>query len=183
MVSIFNYHPKNSMGKIKKMIINRMAHCFFVLSFSIVISCSGPSLTEYVCNNKEEQKIISLLIKYEKAKVNCNLIQYLDCLHEKGTFQFGRGYMVSKKELEESLAEFWAGLQSGSPVVYPMNREMITGNYIISGRFYNPKIAIRLSTAEVTMTFIKWGWRQGHFVSLIKENGQWLISKLDWQEN
>ena len=182
MLRVFNDHSKNRMEK-TKMLVNRMALCLTVLCFPIVISCSGPTLAEFVCNNKEEEKIISLLIKYEEAKMNCNLKQFLDCLHEKGTFQFGRGYMVSKKELEESLPAFWSGLQSGSPAVYPMNREMITGNYIISGRFYNPKIIIKRSTAEVTMTFIKWGWRQGHFVSMLKEDGKWLILKLDWHDN
>jgi hypothetical protein len=108
-----------------------------------------------MCRNQEEKDIIRLLIKYEKAKMNYNLEKYLDCLHEKGTFHFVRGFMVSKKESENSLPAFWSGTQTGNPAVYPMNWEMITGNYILRERFYNPAIVVDQSTAEVTMTFIK----------------------------
>ena len=147
------------------------------------LSCSGPSLTEYQPKNEEEKEIISLLIQYQDAKINCSLNQFLSCLHEKGEYHFGRGFMVSKNELEESLPSFWAGLKSGSRVVYPMNREMITGNYIITGRFYNPQIEFKQDAAEVIMTFMKWGWRLRHYISMIKENDQWLITRLDWEEN
>jgi hypothetical protein len=70
--------------------------------------------------------------QYQDAKINCNLDQFLACLQENGTFHFGRGFMLSKNELKESLPSFWAGLKSGSREFYPMNREMITGNYILT---------------------------------------------------
>ena len=100
-----------------------------LLIITLNISCSGPSLEEYLPKVQEEKKIISLLIQYQDAKINCNLDQFLACLHENGVFHFGRGFMLSKNELKESLPSFWAGLKSGSREFYPMNREMITGNY------------------------------------------------------
>ena len=147
------------------------------------ISCSGPSLEEYLPENPEEKKIVSLLIQYQDAKINCNLDQFLACLQENGTFHFGRGFMLSKNELKESLPSFWAGLKSGSREFYPMNREMITGNYILTGRFFNPKIVIYQESAEVILTFMKYGWRLRHYISMIKENDQWLITRLDWETN
>jgi len=154
-----------------------------LLIITLNISCSGPSLEEYLPKNQEEKNIISLLIQYQGAKINCDLDQFLACLHEKGDFHFGIGFMLSKKELKESLPSFWAGLKSGSREFYPMNREMITGNYILTGRFFNPQIVINQESAEVIMTFMKWGWRLRHYISMIKENDQWLITRLDWETN
>jgi hypothetical protein len=126
---------------------------------------------------------MAVLIRYQDAKVSCDLNQYLACRHDKGAYHFGRGYKVSKEKLKKTLPAFWAVLQSGNRLAYPMNREMITGNYIITGRFYNPEITVAQDTADVTMTFMKWGWRLRHYVSLRKENDQWLINRLDWEEN
>ena len=147
------------------------------------MSCSGPSLEEYFPKSQEEKKIISLLIQYQDAKINCDLDQFLSCLHENGVFHFGSGFMLSKNELKKSLPSFWAGLKSGSTEFYPMNREMITGNYILTGRFFNPIISINKDSADVILTFRKYGWRLRHFISMIKENDRWLISRLDWETN
>jgi hypothetical protein len=157
----------------------------FLLSLiiSLNISCSNPSLEEYIPKNPDEKKIISLLIRYQEAKINCDLENFMVCLHDKGTFYFGRGVLLSKIELRESLPVFWDGLKSGSRQFYPINREMITGDYILTGRFYNPQIRINDESAEVVMTFMKWGWRLGHHISVVKENGQWLITKTDWETN
>ncbi len=130
----------------------------------MTMSCSGPSLEEYVSENSAEKEIILLLLEYQDAKINCDLDQLLACLHEKGKYHFGRGFMMSKSELKESLPSFWAGLKSGSRIAYPMNREMITGNYILTGRFYDPQIVVKQETAEVIVTFIKWGWRLRHYI-------------------
>ena len=165
------------------MTAERTKTAILLILFSCALSCSGTPLTAYAPGNQDEKKIITLLLAYEDAKINCDLDRYLACLHEKGTFHFGRGYMVSKEQLRQYLPAFWAGLQSGSRIVYPMNREMITGNYVLTGRFYNPNIRIEHNTADVTMTFMKWGWPLRHFVSLHKEDDQWLITRLDWEEN
>ena len=154
-----------------------------VLAFCFFLSCSGSALSEYAPRSAEEKEIVAVLIQYQNAKRHCDLESFLDCLHENGAYHFGRGYVLTKKELKENLPSFWAGLQSGSRSVYPMNREMITGNYIISGEFYNPQIVIDRDSAAVTMTFMKWGWRLKHYISLRKENKRWHIHRLDWEEN
>lgn len=154
-----------------------------LLIITVNISCSKPSLEEYIPKNENEKKIISLLIRYQDAKINCDLEKYLACLHDRGTFYFGRGALLSKNELRESLPVFWDGLKSGSREFYPMNRELITGDYILTGKFYNPQIVINDGSAEVVTTFMKWGWKSGLHLSMVEENGRWLITKTDWETN
>lgn len=153
------------------------------LVLSLILACAGPSLTEYTPANRQEQEIITLLLQYQEAKINCDLVSFLACLHENGQYHFGRGRMVSKEQLKKMLPEFWAGIKSGNRKHYPMNREMITGNYIITGRFYNPQITVNQKTAEVRVLFMKWGWRLHHYISMVKENNQWRIARLDWDTN
>lgn len=158
----------------------------FGVSFLILLlalSCVGPSLTEYTPTNRQEREIITLLLQYQEAKINSDLEPFLACLHEKGQYHFGRGRMVSKEQLKKMLPEFWAGIKSGNRKHYPMNREMITGNYVITGRFYNPQITVNQETAEVRALFMKWGWRLHHYISMVKENDRWLIYRLDWDTN
>jgi hypothetical protein len=150
---------------------------------AFAMACSGPSLQAYTPQDQTERDIIALLIQYQEAKMNCDLEAYLACLHEHGEYHFGRGTMASKQQLREWLPGFWAGLKTGNRKYYPMNREMITGNYILSGRFYNPDITVNEETAEARVLFMKWGWRLHHYISLVRENGQWRIVRLDWDTN
>ena len=150
---------------------------------AFALSCSGPSLREYTPRNQAEMAIIALLTQYQEAKINCDLESYLACLHEKGRYHFGRGTMASKQQLREWLPGFWAGLKTGNRKYFPVNREMITGNYIITGRFYNPVITVNQETAEARVLFMKWGWRLHHYISMVKENGKWRIIRLDWDTN
>ena len=175
--------PAMTTGVILMMIHGSIKICLSYLILLSTLSCYGPSLTEYVPLNEEEKKIMSLLIQYQDAKTNCNLEKFLACLHEKGKYQFGRGSMVSKIELKRLLPGFWSELQSGNPAFYPINREMMTGNYIRTGRFLKPQITINRDTAEITMTFTKLGWRLKHYISMFREDDQWLINRLAWDMN
>ena len=66
---------------------------------------------------------------------------------------------------------------------YPMNREMITGNYSIPWRFFDPEITADHEPAEARVLFMKWRWRLHHYISVVRENGQWRISRLGWVTN
>ena len=134
----------------------KVGFIFIFSAFINMASCSNVSLKEYNPKNQEEQNIVLLLVQYQEAKINCDLDQYLACLHEKGQYHFARGSMVSKEELRKHLPVFWSGLQSGNRVFYPMNREMITGNYIRTGRFINQKyssirILLRLRSPSLNL--------------------------------
>ena len=153
----------------------------FVLSW--FFSCSRSPLTEHVPKNPEEKKIIDLLIRYQDAKINCNLERFMACLHEQGLYQLAGGSLISKNELKGRLPLFWAGLQSGSPAIYPINREMITGDYFRTGRFYDSQIVINGDTAHATVTFVKWGWHLDHYITMRREKDGWLILRLDWETN
>ncbi|MCP4344194.1 MAG: nuclear transport factor 2 family protein [Desulfobacterales bacterium] len=138
-------------------------------------------MTEYVPENREQADIKSLLIQYRNAKNNFNLEQYLACLHDNGKYTYKSRRIVSKEQLKKELPVFWAGVKSGDQKFYPISRESLNGNYFRSGQFINPKIRVSKNTAEVTVTFTKWTWRLKHYISMVKENGHWLINRLDWE--
>jgi len=159
----------------------RIVITFFL--FSLTLSCSSPSLIEYVPKNQKEKSIIRILIQYEDAKNNYDLDRFFACLHERGLYNFAGGVMVSKEELRRLLPAFWFELKSNNPLIYPIGRESMSGNYIRTIRFFNPQIITNEDTANVTLTFIYLGWRRRHYVSMLRENDQWLITKLDWEQN
>jgi hypothetical protein len=47
-----------------------------LLIITLNVSCSGPSLEEFLHKNQEEKKIISLLIQYPDAKSTVALINF-----------------------------------------------------------------------------------------------------------
>lgn len=149
--------------------------------FMLAFSCSNTSLKEYASENQQETEIVKILIQYQDAKNNFDLEKYLACLHNQGKYYFGGGQMVSKEELKKLLPNFWTRLQSGDRTFYPMSRESLNGNYFQSGEFINPQIVITQDTADVTVTFTKDGWRLKHYISMVRENNQWLIKRLDWE--
>ncbi len=147
------------------------------------MSCADTPLTDYVPENEAERGILARLIQYQESKIACDVGRYLDCFHEKGRFQFGRGTMVSKRELEKRLPGFWTELMSGNPTFYPMNREMVTGDYIRTGQFINPRIVVRQNTADIELTFTKFGWRLRQFMTMVREKEQWVIHRSAWETN
>ena len=147
----------------------------------MICACANTSLEDYVPNNQAEADIVALLIRYQNARKNFDLESYLDCLHDQGVFHYASRIMVSKQQLSALLPEFWMQLQKGSRSFFPMCRENLSGNYFVSFRLANPKIIISQTTAEAVVTYVNTGWRLKHYISLIKENNQWLIIRLDWE--
>ena len=153
---------------------------FFHLSL-FIFACSDTSLIDYVPRNEEEEKIISLLIRYQEARSKFDLENYLACLHEKGVFNYASRVMLSKNELSEALPIFWLQLQKGSRLFFPMCRENLSGNYFVHFKLVNPIIVIDQNTASATLTYVNSGWRLGHYILMKKENNRWLIYMLDWK--
>ena len=89
--------------------------------------------------------------------------------------------MVTKQELALLLPDFWTQLQKGDRKFFPMCRENLSGNYFIGFKLANPKIRINQNKADVTVTYVNKGWRQKHYIYLVKENNRWLINGLDWE--
>jgi hypothetical protein len=155
-----------------------------LIAFCIVIvisACSSTPIEEYTPKSQEEANIVALLIQYQTARKNFDLQRYLDCLHDRGIYHHASRIMVSKKELSELLPGFWTQLKKGDRSFFPMCRENLSGNYFVRFRLTNPQIVINHNTADVTVIYINTGWRLKHYISLIKDNNQWLINRLDWE--
>ncbi|MDJ0913805.1 MAG: hypothetical protein QNI95_09565 [Desulfobacterales bacterium] len=144
-------------------------------------ACSEISLQEYASKNQDEAAIISVLRQYQDARNNFELEKYLDCLHDRGFYHYASSVMVSKQDLHELLPRFWVQLQKGDRLFFPMCRENISGNYFVGFRIVNPQIVMHHDAADVTVTYLNKGWRQRHYISMVKENGRWLINRLDWE--
>ncbi len=157
---------------------------FFSVTLMILMSafsCSeDTSLTEYVPENQDEREIRSLLIQYQDAKNRSDLEQFLACLHDQGRYSFRGGAMISKGRLKKLFPGFWAELKSGNPAIYPITHECVTGDHFLSGRLMNPQITVSGNTAKITMRFTSGWWSQRHYVSMLRDNGRWLINRLDW---
>ncbi len=154
-----------------------------LMILTLAFSCSEDILLEqYVPQNQREREIRSLLIRYQDAKNRFDLEQFIACLHDQGLYSFRSGAMISKEKLKELLPDFWAALKAGNSEIYPITHECFTGDHFLSGQLMNPKIAIRGDTAKVTTMYTSGWWRQPHYISLVRDNGRWLIKHLDWKE-
>ena len=136
--------------------------------FIAICAFANTSLEQYVYQNKEEEKIIALLIHYQEARKNFDLESYLGCLHDRGTYHYASRVMVSKQKLSELLPEFWIQLNKGDRAFFPMCRENISGNYFVGFQLVNPKIKIDRNTASATVVYVNAGWRQRHYIFLVK---------------
>ncbi len=154
--------------------------CFFCV-FIILSACSNTPIEDYLPKDQEEKNIMALLVRYQEARKHFHLEQYLGCLHEQGSDPHASRVMLSKKALAEQLPGFWAELQKGNRLFFPMCRENLSGNYFVGFHLVNPTIHIDHNTATVTATYVNTGWRIRHYIYLIKENNRWLINRLDWE--
>ena len=154
-----------------------------LLIVSMPIACSQISLSEYQTRNRAEEEIKTVLLEYLDAKQRFDIERYLACLHDRGRFHFECGRHLSKGELGQLLPGFWDDMRSGNPAFYPINRECITGDYFDTGRYVNPRMDVGDRIARVTLRFTVGWWGLNHYVSLVREDKGWLISRLDWEMN
>ncbi len=145
----------------------------------LVVSCSDAPLKEYECKNQEEKEILALLIEYEDARNNFDIDRYLATLHDQGKYHYACNVMVSKEALRKDLPEFWMKLRSGD-LLAPMCRENMTGNYFLTGRLFNPEITIEQDAARIKLMYSSWGFRIIRYIHVRRDEGRWLINRLDW---
>ena len=150
--------------------------------FALVFAYSSETpIKEYIPQNQDEADIIDLLGEFQTAKQQYDLVKYLSCLDENGTYMFSGHLMVSKQEFSTLLPDFWKGLKTNDAHIKPMCRENLNGNFF-RGSFFNSIISVKNDIAKVTVTFqtpiIR--WRTLLFLNLIRKNGRWLISQYEW---
>ncbi|MBI9082270.1 MAG: nuclear transport factor 2 family protein [Desulfobacterales bacterium] len=157
---------------------------FFSIILAMVLSsCCDTSIGKYEPKSQDEREIISLLNQYQDAKNHFDIERYLSLLHDKGEFTFECGRMVSKASLIKELPGFWTEIRTGNPAFIPMIHECINGDYYKSGELNNPRISINNHTAEATVLFIKGISRVLLYVSMIRENDRWLITRTEWGQS
>ena len=158
-----------------------IALIFFVSWYS-----SGTPLNRYIPKNVEEEKILSLIETFHRARTEFDVESYLACLDQHGRYMFSGHVMVSKDELIKLLPPFWDSLKTSSTHasnahIMPICRENLNGNFF-DGELYNPIIVIDDNNARVTLTFqtpvVR--WRSHLFITLIKTKGAWLINGYEW---
>ena len=147
---------------------------------------SGIPLDGYTPQNIEEERIISLIEVFHKARTELDVESYLACLDDDGRYMFGGHMMVSKATLATLLPPFWNGLKANSTHtsnahIMPICRENLNGNFF-DGELYNPVIELEDINARVAVRFqtpvVR--WRSHLFISLKKTNGAWLINGFSW---
>lgn len=153
----------------------------FVLC-TTVAACQDTSIDNYETKTLDEGMIIDVLKQYQNSRNIFDVNLYLDCLHPNGKYSFMGAHILQKYELERKLPRFWKRLQLKDATVYPIMRESITGDFFDIWKFYNIKLSLNDDTAKVT-TICKSSWicKQSHFITLLKENGNWKISETAWK--
>lgn len=124
-----------------------------------------------------------MLIDYKEAKYHFEIEKLLPLLHDRGEFAFQCGQMVSKARLKERLPGFWAELRSGDTAIIPLVHECINGDYYESGEFNNPILEINDDTALANVLFTNGVCRVPLYVTMLRENDRWLITRTEWGES
>ena len=134
---------------------------FALVTISIIIlfnSCD-TQLNEYKAKNENEKKIIAVLNTYLDARNSGNLKTLQSTFHENGIYISGRGREIKASEIVNTKPEWWT---SDGEV-----------------KLYDPEITINGNKATV-MTTAKYGtYKTAHIYSLINENDNWLIMKVE----
>jgi hypothetical protein len=159
---------------------NKIIQVIFILAcLSSSVGCD-TSIVEYQPKNPDEQEILSLLFEYQDAKNNLDIDRLLLCLHDNGDFTFACGLRVTKNELRKVLPAYWDKVQSGDKSVVPLAHECLNGDYFISGELNNPKISITENTAEARVLVTSGFSRVLLFLSIVREDNQWFITRTEW---
>lgn len=148
----------------------------------ILMACTDTSIDGYTPRSQDEAGIIDILKQYQNSRNTFDLERYFACLYPTGKFAFMGSHILSKSSLEERLPRFWNRLKRDDATVYPIARESITGNYFRSWAFHDTSISINGDTATVTVVCrSSWICSQIHYLTLKKENAEWMISKTAWE--
>ncbi len=148
---------------------------------SVLGMYSGKRIDQYRPQNEDESQIITLLMKFHKAKTECDLEKYLSCLSDEGEFMFGGAIMVSKKELRKMLPAFWSDLKPNRLNSIPSSREELNGNFFL-GTFYDPLIEVTKDTANAVITVVTpvTRWKTRLFLEFQRCQSHWKINRFKW---
>ena len=159
-----------------------LAIVWTMIALGSLFSCDTP-ISKHVAANKEETEIISVLMQYQDARNHADIKKLMALLHDEGIFTFQCGRMVPKATLKKELPGFWKEIHAGNAAVFPLVHECINGDYYTSGELNDPRIALDQDTARATVLFTKGVCRVELYVSLIRDNDRWLITRTEWGDS
>ena len=141
--------------------MNKMMHCR-ILCFTIFVvlyACAGIPLNDYYPRSPDEEEIIEVIIKHERAWNEQDILGFMTTYHNSVRIEDGcNGPLVSKNEFSDRIEQ----LMNEYPTV----------------KFFNPKLNISENSAFVTVTSTRLGNHVHLFrLEMLKENDHWLIVK------
>ena len=132
---------------------------FLIVIFFIVYGCAGMPLKDFEPGSEDEQEIIELVMKHERAWNERDISGFMATYHGRALIEIGcSGPLVSKSELSDEIEEILRE--------YP------------TVKFINPRLEVSENNAVVTLTSLSLG-NQSHIFELemLKESDRWLITK------
>ena len=117
-------------------------------------------MNKYNPKNEDEKNIIAFLNEHVDARNNAGLARLQATFHDDGIYISGAGGQFPKEKIIESNPQDWLD-----------NRVEL----------YNPDININGDEAKVTMTakYFNGTFKTTHIYTLVKENNNWLIMKVE----
>ena len=136
-----------------------------LFSFLIFNSCDTP-INKYTSKNEDEKKILALLSDYQNSRNSNDIEKLKSTFHDDGVYISKDGIEWTKSKLQEQPEEWYKGQGS--------LEEM--GDI----QMYNPQIKISGDDAKVN-TVAKYGkvYTEAHIFTLVKENDEWLIMRME----
>ena len=130
----------------------------FVLSaFLLFNSCDTP-MNKYSAKNEEEKKIIALLNTYCDARNSADLAKLQSTFHDDGIYISGRGGQFTKDKILETNPQDWLDNKVD---------------------LYDPEFKVNGNEAKVTMTAKYGSFKTTQIYTLVNENDNWLIMKVE----
>ena len=130
----------------------------FLTTFLLFISCDKP-LNEYKPKSDDEKQIIALLNTYADARNKKDLKGLQATFTKDGIYYGGTGSVIKASEIATFDPEYWT----------------LYGTL----RLYDPKITINGNEAKLAVVTLYGTTGRFHAaLTLIKENGNWLIKEV-----
>ena len=146
--------------------MNKVLHLFFTFTVLMTFNSCDTPINKYNAKSEDEKQIIKLLNDYQSSRNGNDMAKLRSTFHEEGVYISKDGIEWTKSKLQEQPEKWYKGQGS--------LEEM--GNI----NLYNPQIKINENNATVDI-MAKYGkvYTEAHKFSLVKENNDWLIMRME----
>lgn len=132
---------------------------FILAVFFSIYACAGIALKDYQPGSADEEEIIEVIMKHERAWNDQDISGFMATYHNNALIEFGcTGPLVSKIEFADKIQQMMGQ--------YPMVK------------LINPQLNVSENDAVVEVTSTELGEEFHLFrLEMLKENDRWLITK------